>query len=343
MAVLNIHGLRNDINSLISHEIKMPNMTTILIKEKVKVHAYTTTDEEIAIIKTDPNEPLNKRFQMDPVDQKKPIFLTLENLHESDDSPRCLILNSGIKSSNKVSLNIPFSTEFDYELSGCYEKNFNQNNSYTGNWRTMFTHNINEKDQKFLLPQSNSLILNDSFLFNRVIRGSNMGYHNLINCLKVLLPKECSDEFHILIITALNNWSPSAAKKNFEQILTSIEQDFKYPILFELVIWEPSRSLNHKRILVSNYYIATADYGFDIFNLEDKAIGNNDIIVRRIFHDVKQPGDSPYEQSELRLELLKKTYKSAKEYSRNAPLSQGRIYLSNSEKHEKINRLLGVI
>ena len=340
MSELKVHVLNNDISRLLIQEISMPNMTKLLVKEPVKVNSYVSSQDDLELIKKNPEEPLNIRFKMDQVEVKIPNYSLLENINIFDESARSILLSSTLESNNEICVKIPLEVKFDNEFSGKFEKNFIDGKEYIGNWSSIFTRNEIEKDKKFLLPKSNAIIINDSYLFSQVSNQINLGVLNLINCLKILLPKDSKEEFHLLIITSTNKWSPNSAKLKFEEVLKTLNNEFSYPIFFELVIWETKGPNNHKRILISNYYTAITDYGFHIFNSNNQAVGNNDILVRRIFHDVQQPGDSPYEQSLIRMDLLKKTYKSAKEYCSKAPMVAGRMYLSNSNNMNKTNRLL---
>jgi hypothetical protein len=62
--------------------------------------------------------------------------------------------------------------------------------------------------------------------------------------------------------------------------------------------------------------------------------------VESIFHDALEPGDSPYETSNIYLQLFSSAYKSAKDYCRKQQPTVGGIYLCNDEKMVKVNRLL---
>ena len=339
MSTLHLHGSKDDINRIISGEVQMPNFATIITKEKIKVNAYVETDEDIERSINNPDEPLNIVFRNDPIDVKLPNFKLFNDFDAQDNTSRSVTFGEKFKSKNPVQLNIEASIENDDVFSGRYEKHFAKQSLVNRNWSSIFTRSENLKSSKFFLPKSNALVINDSYIFERIESGKNLGLLNLVNLLSEILPNDSSEEYHILIITAVCKWNLLTAQKNFDSILDELQAKFKYPIFLELVIWESSKTDNHKRLLISNYYTFSADYGFNIFNFQNKVVGTNDITVKNIFHDVNQPGDSPYEQSNFRLQSLYKTYVSAKEWCSKSSLMLGRMYFSNDVNKNKFNRL----
>jgi hypothetical protein len=338
MSILQFHGSKDEINRIISGELQMPNFSRIILKEKIKVNAYVQTDEDMDRSINNPDEPLNIIFRNDPLDIKLPNYKLFNDFDAEDNSSRSVTLGDKFKSNNPVQLHIEPSIDNDDIFSGRYEKHFAKHSLINSNWSSIFTRSETLKSSKFFLPISNALVINDSYIFERIESGKNLGLLNLVNLFSEILPNDSFEEFHILIITAVCKWNPLTAQKNFDSILDELQAKFKYPIFLELVIWESSKTDNHKRLLISNYYTFSADYGFNIFNIQNKVVGTNDITVKNIFHDVNQPGDSPYEQSNFRLQSLYKTYKSAKDWKINSAQVMGRIYISN-DKMEKINRL----
>ncbi len=339
MSILHLHGSKDDINRIISGEVQMPNFATIITKEKIKVNAYVETNEDIVRSINNPDEPLNIIFQNDPVDVKLPNYKLINDFDSNDINCRSVTIGKKFYNNNPVNVNIEASNQDDDIFSGRFEKNFAKHSQIDENWNSIFTRFETLKFSKFYLPKSNALVVNDSYIFDRIESGKNLGLLNLVNLFNTILPENSSEEFHILIITAVCKWDPLTAQKNFDFILKELKAKFNYPIFLELVIWENSKSDNHKRILVSNYYTITADYGLNFFNFQNKVVGTNDITVKNIFHDVAQPGDSPYEQSIFRLQTLHKTYKSAKEWCSKSSPMLGRMYLSNGVNKVNLNRL----
>lgn len=339
MSVLKYYGARGDINQIISGEIDMPLTAAILKKEKVELHVLLNETDDLSKILSNPEEPVNIRFMMDQVEIKIPVYSFIQENKKLSLSSRCVIIGESLSYSNPISINLALTPEGDKLLTGRFEKNFIKNKQISNNWDSIFTHNEIESHFKFLIPKSNAIILNDSYLFSNPERKENLGIRNLKQSLKVLLPEQSTEEFHITIITANCNWSPDIAKGKFNELYDYLKNGFNYPIFLELVIWNPSKSTNHKRMLVSNYYTVSTDYGFDIFNSENKVNGNNDIVAKRIFHDVNQPGESPYHQSNLRIGLMQKSYNEAKNFCRNLKPVTGSIYLNSSGDFDKMNRL----
>lgn len=339
MSVLKFYGSRSDINQIISGGIDMPLTAAILKKEKVELHVLLNDTDDLSKINSNPEEPVNIRFMMDQVEIKIPNYFFLEENKKLPLSSRCVIIGENLINSNPIALNMALTTDDDKLLTGRFEKNFIKNNHFSDNWDSIFTHKEIESQDKFLVPKSNSIILNDSYLFIKPERNQNLGIRNLKQSLKVLLPEQSTEEFHITIITADCKWSPVIASEKFNELYDYLKNGFNYPIFLELVIWNPSKATNHKRILVSNYYTLSTDYGFDIFNSENKVNGNNDIVAKRIFHDVNQPGESPYHQSNLRIGLMRKSYNEAKNFCRNFKQETGSIYLNSSGDFDKMNRL----
>jgi hypothetical protein len=339
MSVLKFYGSRSDINQIISGEIDMPLTAAILKKEKVELHVLLNEKDDLSKILSNSEEPVNIRFMMDQVEIKIPIYSFIQENIKLPLSSRCVIIGECLSYSNPISMNLKLTNHDDKLLTGRFEKNFIKNNHFSNTWDSIFTQKEIESHVKFLIPKSNAIILNDSYLFSKQERNQNLGIRNLKQSLKVLLPEQSNEEFHITIITADCKWSPVIASEKFNELYDYLKNGFNYPIFLELVIWGESKSTNHKRILVSNYYTVTTDYGFDIFNSENKAHGNNDIVAKRIFHDVNQPGESPYLQSNLRIGLMLNSYKSAKNFCRNFRQGMGCIYLNSSSDFDKMNRL----
>jgi hypothetical protein len=341
MAILKLHGSKEEINNIILGEIPMPNYNSILKKEKIQVFAYVESTIDLNNALNDPNEPLNIRFRMDQVEEKIPNYKIISEFDAMERSCRSLSIGEGFKSNNPIQINITTSNEKDIVLSGRYKKNFMNECHIEGNWNSIFTKFENLESSKYLLPKSNTLVINDNYLFNNSTKtGENLGILNLVSLLDAILPSNSIEEYHILVITSDCKWSPEFARKNFDYILNELKVKFEYPIFFELVIWEKPNSTRHKRMLISNYYTSIVDRGFGIFNLQNDVVGPNDIVVESIFHDALEPGDSPYETSNIYLQLFSSAYKSAKDYCRKQKPTVGRIYLCNCEKMDKVNRLL---
>lgn len=336
MAFLDFHASRKQLNQLLSREIDMPNMNSIL-DEQVQVFVHEVGKKEFEKILSDPDEPLNIRFRMDQTNEKIPIYVN-DNCKKPLDNPVRRFQFSDQNTSHKINGII---TDFlpinDEILNGRFEHTFIKKSE--GNWEQIFTYQENESSKKFLLPTSNAIVINDNYLFNKINQFKvNVGVSNLEKLLLTIMPEECPIEFQIAIFTSDVKWDLVSAKKHMDYLIESLKKKFTYPIFIELIIWDSGE--NHKRTLISNYYIATTDKGFDLFDENDKATDTNDILIRRLFHDVRQPGETPYLQSIKRLSLLKTTYSNTRNFCSNIQPCVGKIYLSSEPHSFKTNRLL---
>jgi hypothetical protein len=342
MSVVKYFASKTDINRIISKKISMPVTDSILKKEKVEVYAIIDENDDLNKIIEDLEEPLNVRFMMDPVESKKPFYTTLEKANHIRSAERKVILGDFPTLESECSLKYLPTQESEKILMGKFEKSIKKNDVIHDNWLSFVTHIDKDQETKFLLPNSNAIIINDSYLFNKTDVKDSLGLINLKNILKNILPKNSKEEFHITIITSDCKWIPSSAREKINELDEFLKNEFNYSFFIELIIWGQSKSDNHKRILISNFYSIVTDYGFDIFNSSNRVVGTNDIVIKRIFHDVDQPGESAYGQSNFRLEILRKTYNDAKNYCRKITSSVGKIYLNNLDDFEKENRLFRI-
>jgi hypothetical protein len=336
MSLLKFVGNRDDINKIILGGVDLPLTSSILKKELIKVSAIVNDTDDLDQILNNPEEPLNILYRMHPINGLNPQYIKDERINEIQINTRGVILGEQINVKGKITLNYDCSRHGELELSGRFERNFKKNDVVENAWSSIFTHNLDDRNVKFLVPKSNSIILNDSYLFGKT--NEKLGMFNVKRLLRAIMPDECLDEFQITIITADCHWSPNFAEQKFNELLDFLNSEFNYSVFLELVIWGASKSINHKRMLISNYYTVVADCGFGLFNEKNMTTNTNDVVVKRIFHDADQPGDSPYQQSNFRLELMRKTYYAAKEFCRNTSPSVGCIFL-NSGDFEKRNRL----
>jgi hypothetical protein len=339
MSILKFVGRRDDINRIILGGVELPVTSSILKKELIKVSAIVNDTDDLDQIINNPEEPLNILFRMHSINGVNPQYIKDEYVNEIEINDRGVVLGIGNHANvkGKISLNYDCSRHGELELTGRFERNFKKNDIVENAWLSIFTHNSDDRNVKFLVPKSNSIILNDSYLFSK--ENGKLGMFNVKQLLRAIMPAECLDEFQITIITAVCYWSPKVAEQKFNELLGFLKSEFNYSVFLELIIWGASKSNNHKRMLISNYYTVVADCGFDLFNEKNMTTNTNDVVVKRFFHDVDQPGDSPYHQSNFRLELMRKTFNEAKEFCRNINPQIGCIYLNNGD-FEKQNRLI---
>jgi len=339
MAILDFHATRNEINQILLNEIDMPNFKSIL-NEPVRVFVHSLDNKDLEKIKTDSDDPLNIRFRMDQIDEKIPRYDCDDNNKHSLNPIRKIQFSEKVDQDNSDGIKVEFSEKNDKILSGKYEYNFTKNEIIEGNWSFVFANGTLESKNKFVLPKTNAIVINDNYLFNNInIKNKeNSGVMNIEKLLSTIMPFESAIDFHISIFTSEVKWDFNTAEKYFNRIHDFLKFNFSYPIFLELVIWQSTD--NHKRMLISNYYIATCDKGFNLFDENDKITDTNDILIRRIFHDVEEPGETPYFQSVKRLKKLQKTHHDAKSYCSKATQMLGKIYISSDPDGLTMNRLL---
>lgn len=166
MSTLYFHAYKNDLNKILRGEVVMPNFYAIL-QEKVKVYAQLESNEEVSQVLLDPEEPLNIRFRMDQIDEKIPNYVNMDKgVFSEEVLARCLEVDIESPKLSEHSLKVNFTVENDEILYGSFEKNFEKQSVIKGNWRALFTHSDEPVGLGFRLPQMNSIVLNDSYIFN---------------------------------------------------------------------------------------------------------------------------------------------------------------------------------
>jgi hypothetical protein len=155
------------------------------------------------------------------------------------------------------------------------------NNS--GAWRNFFG--------EYNLNPLNSIVVIDNFLFNKI----ELGKRNLISLIKAVLPERLEISFQILIV--LNNkegkFSTEKLNKIKHDIETELKSDVQYQIDVSIVTYLSKKEEFHKRVIVTNYHLISADYGFDVFDEKGNAEKPNDIFVSGAYFSLKyNTGDS---------------------------------------------------
>lgn len=333
MALFNFICKPSIAEEIILGNSKCPELNILLTKE-VKLCLKTTSDQFDKIIENDEN-PIFLRFKNNPIENFKPILI--EN-QDSSDYLKEQHLKSAIFDNDgetDVDRAIPkFRIEektLDY-YKGSYTIDFIKNNFPNKSWNDIFTTKENEKNKKFWIPKSNALVINDSYLFQNNKKINNnivyFGVVNLLNLLTAILPEEVNSEYHLTIFTSNANLDDFTSRRIFNDLYDQISKLRNYPIHFELIIWDIT--FIHKRFLISNYYNVTIDKGFSVFDENGKVREDNDLLIRRLFHDIDQPGITPYEQNLNFLNKLSRIYDDSKLFSSKSQNSKGKIFLSSN-------------
>ncbi|MFV0236696.1 hypothetical protein OBK19_12360 [Empedobacter falsenii] len=253
-----------------------------------------------------------------------------------DESPSIIYFNENLDLKNNGflpinnNLDVPFKLSYAKSLEKNSEINFQ---SYKG-WKALF---LNKN-----LP-SNSLIINDSYIFDDKENNTSIGSKNLTELLDAILPDELNIPYHILINTSTSKNKTSSFYDEFiPQLIDDIIALRSYEIIVEVVIGEGF----HKRKLFTNFLNVTTDKGFKIFDKRDhsKVLDHNDIIIETMFtrNDPTQ-GDSQFDEMKVRLKELRKLIKNALDWINAETYNKTRsFYYSNLEQEKQIeikNRL----
>jgi len=254
-----------------------------------------------------------------------------------DDAPSYIYFNENFNLNYKGYLLVNDNLENPFQLS--YAKSLEKNSevnfqSYKG-WKALFFNKI--------LP-SNSLIINDSYVFDDKENRTSIGSKNLTELINAILPNELNIPYHILINTSLSkNKTNSFYDEFIPQLIDDIIALRSYDIIVEIVIGEGF----HKRKLFTNFLNVTTDKGFKIFDkrIPSKVLDHNDIIIETMFtrNDPTQ-GDTQYDEMKIRLKELQKLIKNALDWINSGTYNKTRsFYYSNLKQEKQIeikNRLL---
>lgn len=238
--------------------------------------------------------------------------------------------NEGCLIINKETLENPFKLNYAKTL----EKNSSVKFDSLKGWKFLF-------DSK--VTNSNSIILNDSYLFDDKENQSRIGFNNIINLLDALLPEQLDVPYHILINTTT---SKNKTNSFYDSFITDLIKEIAslryYEMVIEIIIGEGF----HKRKLFTNFLNITTDKGFKIFDKRDvsKVLDHNDINIETMFtrNDPSQ-GDSQYDEMKIRLKELRKLIKNSLDWINAETYNNTRsFYYSNLKQDVKIeikNRL----
>ncbi|MBM3435735.1 MAG: hypothetical protein FJY07_05905 [Bacteroidetes bacterium] len=111
----------------------------------------------------------------------------------------------------------------------------------------------------------NSIVIIDNHIFNN----RKAGIRNLVNLIESILPENLNVPFHILII--IDNREVKFNQNALSKFKDEIKNQLSVKVDYEIKIGILSHSLDdefHNRVLISNYFIITSDYGFDCFDNE---------------------------------------------------------------------------
>lgn len=143
----------------------------------------------------------------------------------------------------------------------------------------------------------NALIVVDNYLFSNTTPGNaakwfEMGAHNLISLLDVLLPATLAIDFHLLLAT--NNQHHYLQASNLDHLAARVRKALGRPYKIKMGVITRNYAPEHRRALIGNYYFGTSHRGFACFE-ENTARWPNDLVVSGLFSNVAEPGfDVPW-------------------------------------------------
>ena len=295
----------------------------ILMNEKEKLNLLNPNSIFLKFMLTSKSSKQLKQFNNILNIEVNPSYVLFDNEFNNEKNGSLIV--------KKETLDNPFKINYAKNLEKNNEVNFQ---SYKG-WKALF---FNKN-----LP-SNSLIINDSYIFDDKENKTGIGSKNLTELLDAILPIELNIPYHILINTSTSkNKTNSFYDEFIPKLIDNIIALRSYNIIVEVVIGEGF----HKRKLFTNFLNVTTDKGFKIFDKRDhsKVLDHNDIIIETMFtrNDPTQ-GDSQFDEMKVRLKELGKLVKNSLDWINAETYNKTRcFYYSNLKQEgeiEIINRLI---
>jgi len=172
---------------------------------------------------------------------------------------------------------------------------FNKNNKKLIGW-SAFISNIN------VMPL-NSIVLIDNHIFNNI----DSGKENLLSLFGSLLPNKLNSTFHILII--IENRDARHSMDSLLSVHKEIEEKLNGLVDYTVevcIISHPYSEEFHNRVLLTNYHMIKAQYGFDMFhNKKVKRTDEPEFLSVYYTIDEKE-GDSEIKTAEKKIRLVQK-------------------------------------
>lgn len=256
-----------------------------------------------------------------------------------DKSPSYILFKQDFCDINNGSLIIDEETlenPFKKSYAKTFEKNaFVESDSLKG-WKSIFN------TMQFV---SNSLIINDSYIFDNDEHKNKLGSTNIVEIVDAILPIELDIDYHILINTTTSKNKTNTFYDIFiPELIKNIQKLRQYKINVEIVIGEGL----HDRDIYTNFLNINTGQGFKIFDSKSlsKILIHIRIAIETMFtRNNPSYGDTQYDQMKIQLKALRKLIKDSLDWINSANYNNTRcFYYSNfnreNKKIEIINRLL---
>lgn len=148
-----------------------------------------------------------------------------------------------------------------FSPTGLYRKNLNKGESFKSDgWKALL-------DSVEFLPR-NSIIISDRHLLDN--DSGDVGYNNILSCLKALMPNQYSGVFQVLILSKYPNVSESKIERMAGGLKTELNNSFKYSVDVEWFLVDSNDFYLHKRRIYLGYQTIECDKGFAVFKEGDK-------------------------------------------------------------------------
>lgn len=282
------------------------------------------------------NELLKEKSKF--TDFPHPVALLNINDEEKDE----LTNKYGIASLNAESL---LDKGESYLLSGGTYKRFQKGAVQNNAFKSFINQFPNEHDgEKIDLLPSNAFVVNDSHIFtNSKKQGDKIRYYGIDN-LKLLgdalMPEELNVPFHITVVTQDCKWSIGVAKEKMNELKRYYEKRRPYKVELELIVGK-LKNEEHERYITSNYYKITVGKGLNHFDLDHRTVREkNDFRLEKVFKDIEEHGETPYESMNDTLKLMKKIAGDSYLITTKIGSSTGLLTYNTLQSNSIMNRLL---
>lgn len=176
----------------------------------------------------------------------------------------------------------------------------------------------------------NSAVLIDNHLFNNFQSGK----YNLVSLIGSILPKALKVKFNLLIV--IDNREAKFNKEKLLNLKNEIQTELESLVDYEIDIGIVTHSIDedfHQRVLITNYHIIKADYGFDCFDDEGKVKKSNDISTKSAYYTLKN------DEGDAEIKIICRKLKSVKRLISKIQTSKSNI-ITNLIVGDYSNRLL---
>lgn len=205
-------------------------------------------------------------------------------------------------------------------------------------------HNWDEIFNDIKSQPTNTLIINDRFLFSHDLNGNGVGIDNVVKIIDSILPELFENSYHIFIAFSHDKIKPSMS---FGKISTALNKKIKtlraYNIILEIVSYDKNCYMyeyTHNRRILTNYHLVKADHLCAAFDSSNKSIVDQTITCEMLYsHGLFDNSDVPAKTHKSMIKRFEEMIKYGKEH-----LKSGYNYSCNGNSNVEItsfqNRLL---